>query len=339
MKKIIRGSWLGLVVLSIFVTSDKAFAEEGQSITDFIIETEREKTMSTQRTLQNVGYMNRTIGEEETILLNELRNKGIQVDSKSSEYPSIINSIITNEIIIDDYLKEEIYEYISVYQARIIPLQEDENSQDEFLKERELLLNRTFEDIKTENIKSLMAAEELNLKKNMNRAAVYNRKKPNLKAMNDYAKRWASGFNPQYPKYNNGDCTNFASQILERSGLGSVNKKNDSGLTWYNNGSYGTSTAWRLAHQFAIFWTAEGYPTRTFKDKDTNGVNNYAKAGDFLAYFTRGTYQINHITYVNRKDGNKNIRVSQHSSPRYDDIWRNINVWGQFNQVISIRFT
>lgn len=317
-------------------------AEDGISISESIQELELQKQKRSKT--NNNYYMMKTVAEVESSLIDILTSKEILVNPTSTEYIDILNKILSGEIILDVSNKEELYEYISVYQARIAPYQEDQltnkEAYDLFSANRIQLLQRTFDSIKQENMNQLLEADKINAQKNRSRASVYKRKKPNLAAMNNYAKLYAHSFNSmQYPKYNNGDCTNFASQILERSGLISVNKKNDSGQVWYCDGNFNTTVAWRLAHSWTIYWTAEGYPTKTFGDRQTTQVNNYAKAGDFLAYFSRGTYQINHITYVNRKDGNGNIRVSQHSGPRYDDVWKNIDVWSGYNQIISIRFT
>ncbi|MBO0441267.1 amidase domain-containing protein [Candidatus Enterococcus ikei] len=340
MKKILFTILLVGIMLS--YNWNEANAEDGQSISETIQQLEIQKKKGTRSNVNS--YMMKTIAETEESLINELSSHSIVVDPTNLEYLDILNKIISEEIILDFSNKEEIYEYISVYQARIAPYQADQTTNTEsynlFVNNRTELLQRTFESIKQENMMQLLEADKINSQKNRSRAAVFNRKKPNLSAMNSYAKKFAMGYNSmQYPKYTNGDCTNFASQILERSGLMSVNKRNDSGQVWYCDGNFNTTVAWRLAHSWALYWTAEGYPTRTFGDRQTNQVNSYAKAGDFLAYFTRGTYQINHITYVNRKDGNGNIRVSQHSGARYDDTWKNINVWSNYNQIISIRFT
>lgn len=158
---------------------------------------------------------------------------------------------------------------------------------------------------------------------------------PNLNAAVEYAKQWAWSMNT--PTYSNqtlagGDCTNFASQILEASGVAQdIYTSANSGWWHKRNGSSHThSVSWIRADTFARYMGV-GFGTfvhRTFADS--------IAVGDFITY--DGTYDgsWDHMGFVTAQESTeanhggkiyRNYKVAQHTREYNSWTSEDINGW------------
>lgn len=182
-------------------------------------------------------------------------------------------------------------------------------------KDRTSLLNKTYQEIKEENIKNFLQAEKSS--KNVNdRSAYFNYSKGTA-----YAKQYSLKYNNYYQNFPS-DCTNFTSQIAFAGGKQKVWTKNASGYAWYWDKNNVYSHAWTVANIFTQYWTADGALTITETSKV--GAQRAMKEGAFIAYWNKNTYQISHMSYCNyKRDGKANI--SQHTTDRWNYPWDNVN--------------
>ena len=144
---------------------------------------------------------------------------------------------------------------------------------------------------------------------------------PNLNAAIRYAEQWAWSMNtPTYSNqtFSGGDCTNFASQILEASGVvQDVYTSVNSGWWHKRNGSSHThSVSWIRANAFARYMGV-GFGTfvhRTFADS--------IAVGDFITYDDEYDGEWDHMGFVTAQasaeanhNGNtyRDYKVAQHT--------------------------
>lgn len=212
----------------------------------------------------------------------------------------------------------EFVEFATIYSARITPLISNNMNEEYTLnieKERESLLNKTYQDIKQENIESILNSDTTGKPKPRGLSSG----SFSIAAASNYAKNYAIKANSKWPNFGGlsggGDCTNFTSQITNAAGKRMSYYPNNSGLYWYCTNRFAYGTAWTLAHQFVTYWSADYNVTYSCANKSQ--VNSKAIEGDFIAYMSKGTYQINHMSYVNAKRSGK-VYVSQHSTNKYN---------------------
>lgn len=78
----------------------------------------------------------------------------------------------------------------------------------------------------------------------------------NYPAMASYARAWANGHNPQYPRYDD-DCTNFTSQVMHAGGWaiidGNFFERDDNNRWWHGDRDYTSSYTWGGAENFHRF--------------------------------------------------------------------------------------
>lgn len=148
------------------------------------------------------------------------------------------------------------------------------------------------------------------------------RKAEDLTRINDqgvnYAIRHATSINHPKYFYFNADCTNFASQILEASGVRQVGGSNEY-TGWWHTGS-GTS----YGHKHSISWinanTFARYMGVGYTTKDHYYFSQNIKKYDFIAYDKASDGSWDHIAYVvadNNYVGNYgyyDYRVAQHTT-------------------------
>lgn len=134
-----------------------------------------------------------------------------------------------------------------------------------------------------------------------------------------YAKKYADGKNvPKYAYFSwpfGGDCTNFASQILEAGGVKQV--KNSSALKgWWHkskNGAHSHSDSWIKARTFAKYMGVS-YSTTSHK-----AFSKKLRKGDFIAFDKTGDGNYDHLGFVTATStktykGANDYQVAQHGS-------------------------
>ena len=103
-----------------------------------------------------------------------------------------------------------------------------------------------------------------------------------------------------YPYYTkNGDCANFASQILVAGGI-KMHENSSTEKGWWckkvgtvNPGTYATSKSWSVANRFVKFMGTSGNTCKDFKRFSAK-----LRAGDFIAYDRENDGDWNHVGYV-----------------------------------------
>ncbi|MBL1229989.1 amidase domain-containing protein [Enterococcus sp. BWB1-3] len=277
--------------------------------------------------------LERKLSDVQQDLLSIIKEKnGKEFETQlEGEYFRILEAIESGNLLISDSDEKNIMysEFSSIYLTRIasiLPVNPTDEEVAEILQEKEVLLERTFNDIRTENIALILSTEDAP-KARMARAAF------NVTNATKYARDWWNRRNVLFPLYES-DCTNFASQIAFYGGKPLRNSPNASGMTWTHTAGVTASSPWKLAHNFMVFWTADGYSTRQFSTK--NEAQGYVREGDFIGYFKKNTFEISHIAYVSKKSGNT-AYITQHTTDRVDTTWNSINT-DNYSAFIVLRF-
>lgn len=219
-------------------------------------------------------------------------------------------------------------EFAGIYFSRIGSILPENATVDQLSAVNEVkdaLLSRTFDSIRTENINLILETEEVAPSRSA-RAAF------NVTNANEYARRWWNRRNMLYPVYDN-DCTNFASQIAQAGGKPLRPSPNASGMAWTHTAGVSATSAWINAHSFTNFWTADGVATRHFTSKSE--AQSYTRAGDFIAYWEKNTFQITHMAYVSKKSGST-AYITQHTTDRVDTSWNSIDT-NAYSSFVIIR--
>lgn len=301
------GVALALLATVVFPVNN-VHAEEGKTISELVKADEMKRTI-------NTFNLDETLGNVENKILNHMNENAITIIPGSSEYLEYLDDFVLNE---NNSIKNtDFYEYAKefsiIYVARIGAIQDEDGSNTEEIDlARADLLAKSFRDIKSENIADLLEAEAIG---SMNKPMTRRSTSLNVTNAVNYAKSYGEGHNIAFPKYAQ-DCTNFASQIAYYGGVEQSQKVNASGNSWFSQA--GASNAWRLAHNFATYWTAEGKNVRGYGTVASVKAN--AATGNFLAYKSRNTYQVHHIAFVSQKSGSK-IYISQHTKDRSNHDW------------------
>lgn len=121
---------------------------------------------------------------------------------------------------------------------------------------------------------------------------------------NSYALDYALTPNSKYRYFSNGDCTNFASQIMSAAGVNQTN-------TWYYKGYYNYSTAWSVAENF-VEYIAPSYVTAS-NGAFANTLNPF----DFIAFDRDNNGTWDHVGFVvgKRRSGSTyDYKVAQHTN-------------------------
>ena len=161
-----------------------------------------------------------------------------------------------------------------------------------------------------------------------------------------YAVKWAEARNyPTYPSYD-GDCANFASQILIAGGI-QMHESPSTDSGWWcrtvgttNPGtSHITSKSWRLANNFVRFMGTSGNEYTSFYTFSTK-----VRAGDFIAYDGARDGSWDHVGFItttgdvgtyNYRDDDNVVRskyyrtfcVAQHNTDYYAWVHSAKNNW------------
>ncbi|KAB8291030.1 amidase domain-containing protein [Bifidobacterium avesanii] len=137
---------------------------------------------------------------------------------------------------------------------------------------------------------------------------------PNTSAAISYAKQYAWKGNPAYWNFGNNDCTNFASQILEASGVRQEVYDSEQQGWWHKKnwlGFHTHSVSWVNAHTFSRYMGI-GYWARDHAAFTTN-----IAAGDFIGADFGNDNSVDHIGFVTATGGWTNgyidYLVAQHS--------------------------
>lgn len=152
-----------------------------------------------------------------------------------------------------------------------------------------------------------------------------------------YAEKYAVNPNSSYVYYSNGDCTNFASQILASGGMA----QNDD---WKYNPLLGTGFSspfrtWVNAQDFTEYWSL----WRGFVGPECTSlgmIESNADAGDFLAWRNLDSYIFYHVQFVQSKNTDREIFCTQHTPGYYNVSLRSKITSSTFNNqtIVVINF-
>ena len=134
-----------------------------------------------------------------------------------------------------------------------------------------------------------------------------------------YARRWALGTNPGFPRFAGNDCTNFVSQAMLEGGWtmigGSVLDRTRDNVWWYGRSRFArASHTWAGAQKFANFCRVSGRATRVSDPMQLN-------PGDVLQLEHGG--HISHSMVVTGKT-DTDLLLSYHTTDRLDEPLSNI---------------
>ena len=149
-----------------------------------------------------------------------------------------------------------------------------------------------------------------------------------------YAEEHATKPNTKIYKYfANGDCANFASQILEAGGVKQINKSPDKTSGWWHihniNNAFNPHThsrSWTEAKTFAKYMGV------TYSTKSNKAFSANIKKGDFIAFDKESDGDYDHIGFVTgvatSKTGNYYpYKVAQHTNNYNEWTTSNTNNW------------
>lgn len=141
----------------------------------------------------------------------------------------------------------------------------------------------------------------------------------NITAANNYALTYAESPNIKYGFYENGDCTNFVSQICKEGGVLENDRWHS---TYYPIVAVPTNT-WTVAHEFANYWKPRWYTGLTTGHYLDFSAQLYTKGGSVIGMDTAGNKVYHHLAYVTQRANNKKTKfgrtfydfyICQHSS-------------------------
>lgn len=319
------------VLSSLFICTltNNIHAEEGMSIEDVVIsETNKPVTFSYD--------LNQRLSEVKNRLDSYIiQNFKITPDKYSPDYLSVLNKISLDANVLNTTEEEKaaFSALATIYVGRISSLIHDNMSESEKNDINEIednILNRTFLEIRNENIRLIKDIADAK-KKTRRKRSVSNFHEPSATA---YALKYALSVNPRYGSFSilnigPGDCTNFASQIMEAGGMEQTYFPNSSGLNWYFANYFARSKSWAWAHGFMQYWTAEGARTASFTS--TSSAIPHIRKGNFIGYWDKSLFEFSHMAYVNNVSNGK-VYICQHTDDRKNALWNNIS-WGGFNSI------
>ncbi len=130
-----------------------------------------------------------------------------------------------------------------------------------------------------------------------------------------YAERWWNDYNPNYPKFENNNCTNFISQCLHAGGAPMTAYSNRNKGWWYRNNNW--SFSWAVAHTFR--WYLSGAKTG-LRAQEVSKPEALIK-GDVICYDFNGDGRWQHTTIVVAKDSNNMPLVNAQTSNSRMRYW------------------
>lgn len=145
-----------------------------------------------------------------------------------------------------------------------------------------------------------------------------------------YAIQYAVNPNTQkYSFYSNGDCTNFASQVLHEGNMSMTGMYNASSInSWYYNSYYIRSDSWINAHKFRYHWGnvndvgyngSYAYRVMTYSEAYNDFVNKVYTPlweADVIGWVAASNGETTHMSVVqDYNTDTKDIIICQHSSP------------------------
>lgn len=144
--------------------------------------------------------------------------------------------------------------------------------------------------------------------------------KYNSGAALEYAKKYYSNYNPNYPNWSNyGDCANFVSQCLRAGGKGMKGKAGSSSAANFSNWfSYGktqntsnVSATWRGADAFKWYWMNNSKSYKKFTSVGTSSWN-YGYIGDAVSFLNSNNRAVH--TMIITAYNNPDFKLAGHSS-------------------------
>jgi hypothetical protein len=130
----------------------------------------------------------------------------------------------------------------------------------------------------------------------------------NITAANNYALTYAESPNIKYGFYENGDCTNFVSQICKEGGVLENDRWHS---TYYPIVAVPTNT-WTVAHEFANYWKPRWYTGLTTGHYLDFSAQLYTKGGSVIGMDTAGNKVYHHLAYVTQRANNKKLNLEEH---------------------------
>lgn len=130
-----------------------------------------------------------------------------------------------------------------------------------------------------------------------------------------YAERWWNDSNPNYPYFEDNDCTNYISQCLRAGGIPMVGQPNRNKGWWMGEDNW--SFSWSVAHAFRWYLSSD---TNTFHAKLTDHPSKL-QIGDVICYDFEGDGRWDHSTIVVAKDSENMPLVNAHTNNSRNRYW------------------
>lgn len=304
-KRILNVSILLILCCSMILKTNVLAAEDKNE--DFVLQKYHCDNLP-QEFNSNISFQ-----EIEQDIFNYINYRELSIEKGTEEYLELMYSVLWGELKDITELTQRYYEaYASVYvvevQKESAKINNEKTSQENYSPK----LEGSIRERREENL--LRKTRILSETENENRST---RASYSVSKAQTYAKQYALSWNYVYGRYSS-DCTNFASQIVHYAGMPLV-----SGV-WQWNGNEAAKYNWNVAHAFTEYWTLiRGYNGGDYTTRAD--VNRVAKPGDFIAYMSKDTYEIWHVTFVQSKS-NGLVYISQHTTDRYNEKWNDIPV-------------
>lgn len=159
-------------------------------------------------------------------------------------------------------------------------------------------------------------------------------------ASNIYAAQYCISPNTtDYYYYTFGDCTNFASQILEAGGAAQNNTGSQYSGWWHlTDGTNTSSNSWRLANAFCAYYGMY------YTTSSNNAFSHYLQKGSFISFDKGNDGSWDHVAYVTAVRpytsslGYCDYRVAQHTTNYLAWASSSTNGWEELENSTSYTY-
>ncbi|WP_274157687.1 DNRLRE domain-containing protein [Priestia megaterium] len=278
-----------------------------------------------------------TIKETEALLINYLKEKGLNSEVGSSEFTKYAIEQNTNptdaELMakpyypaISAYLSEYVYAYEQAQGANEEIVEEPTKQEvvDKLSSQENKSIGQIDQEVEAEDAAAEANSPDVSTLESGNFTIMAASSSYSVSKAKAYAKKWYNKRNTYQYGAEDNDCTNFASQILYAGGKPKKSpSKVPSGTSsntkyWYRyiNDSSGKTptfkktTSWVGVVDFYSFWSRT-QPTKTSTSKTT--LINYAEVGDIIQFKDKDKTRFSHTMFVYDK-GKGTLYLSGHTN-------------------------
>jgi hypothetical protein len=131
----------------------------------------------------------------------------------------------------------------------------------------------------------------------------------------NYANKWWNDYNPEYPKFEVNDCTNYVSQCM-RAGGAPMSHIGEKSKGWWCKGK-DCSYSWSVANALMLYLSSEGNSLNAVQVDDPSQLI----PGDVICYDWNGDGKWNHNAIVTGKDWDDMPLVNAHTINSRNRYW------------------